>query len=132
MHPLQPDQNMSLTIIVGVSALFGISEAIKQTQSKARRDEHRSRKCHLLVHCSKSSQYSPILEGRRIVLSGDKVRNSTRISYTTILTVYLSFTLTREQTSRPPLVIRSRATSIHILKRNTRVSYHQSQMILLL
>ncbi|KAF8858569.1 hypothetical protein BDZ45DRAFT_725877 [Acephala macrosclerotiorum] len=64
---------MSLTIIVGVSALFGISEAIKQTQSKARRDEHRSRKCHLLVHCSKSSQYSPILEGRRVVLSGDKL-----------------------------------------------------------
>ncbi|CZR65446.1 uncharacterized protein PAC_15346 [Phialocephala subalpina] len=64
---------MSLTIIVGVSALFGISEAIKQTQSKARRDEHRSRKCHLLVHCSKSSQYSPILEGKRVVLSGDKL-----------------------------------------------------------
>jgi len=64
---------MALTVIVGVSALFGMSEAIRETRAKARRDEHRCRKSNLVVHCSKSSQFSQILEGRRIVLSGNKV-----------------------------------------------------------
>jgi hypothetical protein len=69
--------NMSLTILVALSTIFGTSEALRHTQSKARKDEHRSRRSHLIVRCSKFSQYSSLLEGRRIVLSGDNVIQGT-------------------------------------------------------
>jgi hypothetical protein len=69
--------NLPLTILVALSAIFGTSEALRHTQSKARKDEHRSRRSHLIVRCSKSSQHSVVLEGRRIILSGDKVSQKT-------------------------------------------------------
>ncbi|RDW59638.1 hypothetical protein BP6252_12725 [Coleophoma cylindrospora] len=72
---------MALSVIVGIAAIFGTAEAIKETRSKARRDEHRSRKCNLAIRCSKSSQYSATLEGRRIVLSGDKLYVDTGEAY---------------------------------------------------
>ncbi|TVY86872.1 hypothetical protein LAWI1_G006697 [Lachnellula willkommii] len=62
-----------VSLLVGMSAIFGTAEAIKETRSKARRSEHRSRKCNLVVHCPKSSQYSPMLDNRQVVLSGDKL-----------------------------------------------------------
>ncbi|KAI1764099.1 hypothetical protein GGR53DRAFT_332817 [Hypoxylon sp. FL1150] len=65
--------SQSLTFLVAFSAVVGTSEAIRQIQSDSRRKEHRSRKNHLIVRCPKSSQYSPILEGRRVVLSGDRL-----------------------------------------------------------
>ncbi|KAI4861993.1 hypothetical protein F4820DRAFT_431757 [Hypoxylon rubiginosum] len=65
--------SQSLTFLVAFSAVVGTSEAIRQIQSDARRKEHRSRKNNLIVRCPKSSQYSPVLEGRRIVLSGDNL-----------------------------------------------------------
>lgn len=63
-----------LSFLIAFAAVFGASEAIKQIQSDARKKEHRSRKNNLIVRCLKSCQYSAILEGRRVVLSGDKVR----------------------------------------------------------
>ncbi|KAI0538611.1 hypothetical protein GGR58DRAFT_286891 [Xylaria digitata] len=62
-----------LTFLVAFATVFGASEAIKHIQSDARRKEHRSRKNNLIVRCLKSCQYSSILEGRRVVLSGDKL-----------------------------------------------------------
>jgi len=67
---------MALSILLGVATIFGTSEGIRQSQAAARRDEHRARKCDIIVRCSKSSQYSSILEGKRLVLSGDKVQSS--------------------------------------------------------
>ena len=63
-----------LTFLVAFATVFGASEAIKHIQSDARRKEHRSRKNNLIVRCLKSCEYSPYLEGRRVVLSGEKVR----------------------------------------------------------
>lgn len=71
---------MATTFIVAFSAVFGTAEAIRLTQSDARRKEHRSRKNNLIVHCPKSSQYSPILQGRSIVLSGDKASSLFSVS----------------------------------------------------
>ncbi|XXH04142.1 hypothetical protein Hte_010555 [Hypoxylon texense] len=62
-----------LTFLVAFSAVVGTSEAIRQIQSDSRRKEHRSRKNNLIVRCPKSSQYSSVLEGRRVVLSGDSL-----------------------------------------------------------
>ena len=64
---------MALSVLIGFAGVFGAAEGIRASQSKSKREEHRSRKNNLLAHCPKSSQFSPILEGRRIVLSGDKV-----------------------------------------------------------
>ncbi|KAI0175332.1 hypothetical protein BJ166DRAFT_588070 [Pestalotiopsis sp. NC0098] len=67
--------------IVAFSAVFGTAEAIRHTQSRARRDEHRSRKNNLIVHCPKSSEHSRVLEGRRVVLSGDKLYIDTGLAH---------------------------------------------------
>ncbi|KAI0853028.1 hypothetical protein F5Y00DRAFT_271570 [Daldinia vernicosa] len=73
--------SQSLTFLVAFSAVVGTSEAIRQIQSDSKRKEHRSRKNNLIVRCPKSSQYSPILEGRRVVLSGDKLYIDTGTDY---------------------------------------------------
>ncbi|KAI1422953.1 hypothetical protein F5Y12DRAFT_571768 [Xylaria sp. FL1777] len=70
-----------LTFLVAFATVFGASEAIKHIQSDARRKEHRSRKNNLIVRCLKSCQYSPILEGRRVVLSGEKLYIDTGTHY---------------------------------------------------
>ncbi|KAI5861119.1 hypothetical protein GGS23DRAFT_153341 [Durotheca rogersii] len=70
-----------LTFLVAFSAVVGASEAIRQIQSDARRKEHRSRKNNLILRCLKSCQYSHILEGRRVVLSGDKLYIDTGTDY---------------------------------------------------
>ncbi|TDZ28910.1 hypothetical protein C8035_v003926 [Colletotrichum spinosum] len=64
---------MVATFVVAFSAVFGMAEAIRHTQSQARRKEHRSRKNNLLIRCRKSTRYSPDIEGRHVVLSGDKL-----------------------------------------------------------
>lgn len=65
---------MVLSVLIAFGAITGASEGLKASQSKARREEHRSRKNNLIVNVIKSSEYSVILEGRRVVLSGEKVR----------------------------------------------------------
>ncbi|KAJ2893724.1 hypothetical protein MKZ38_008310 [Zalerion maritima] len=64
---------MPITFIAGFAAVFGTAEAIRHTQARSRRQEHRSRKNNLGVHCIKSTRYSPMVEGKSIVLSGDKL-----------------------------------------------------------
>ncbi|CAJ2502540.1 Uu.00g099340.m01.CDS01 [Anthostomella pinea] len=70
-----------LTFLVAFATIFGASEAIRQIQSDARKKEHRSRKNNLIVRCLKSSQYSPTLEGRQVVLSGEKLYVDTGTDY---------------------------------------------------
>ncbi|KKA29353.1 hypothetical protein TD95_001947 [Thielaviopsis punctulata] len=64
---------MVLQTLIGFGVIFGAAEGIRHAQAKARREEHRSRKNNLVVHCPKSSEFSSILQGRRVVLSGDKL-----------------------------------------------------------
>lgn len=65
--------SQEISFIVAFAAVFGSAEAIRQTQAKTRRQEHRSRKNNLLVHCVKSSRHSAEIEGRHVILSGEKV-----------------------------------------------------------
>ncbi|KAI1099542.1 hypothetical protein F4804DRAFT_349302, partial [Jackrogersella minutella] len=62
-----------LTFLVAFSAVVGTSEAIRQIQTDSKRKEHRSRKNNLIVRCPKSSQHSTAIEGKHVVLSGDKL-----------------------------------------------------------
>ncbi|KAK2051351.1 hypothetical protein LY76DRAFT_403952 [Colletotrichum caudatum] len=64
---------MVLGLLLSFGTALGASEGIKASMAKSRREEHRSRKNNLVVHCPKSSQFSPYLEGRQVVLSGDRL-----------------------------------------------------------
>ncbi|KUI72433.1 hypothetical protein VM1G_07612 [Cytospora mali] len=73
--------SQEVSFIVAFASVFGAAEAIRQTQARTRRQEHRSRKNNLLVHCTKSSRYSSELEGKHVTLSGDKLYVDTGTEY---------------------------------------------------
>ncbi len=86
---------MVLAVLVAFGAVVGAFEGVKASQHRARREEHRSRKNNLSVHCPKSSAYSALLEGRRVVLSGG------RVSHSSSLSPVVSSVLTASSTSTP-------------------------------
>ncbi|KAJ8115188.1 hypothetical protein OPT61_g3110 [Boeremia exigua] len=69
-----------LTMVLGIliatisaPGLLGSQEAIRQGQSKDRREEHRARRCNLIATCVKSSPRSREIDGRPIVLRNGKL-----------------------------------------------------------
>ncbi|KAJ4295442.1 hypothetical protein N0V90_007454 [Kalmusia sp. IMI 367209] len=62
-----------LIAIVSAPALLGTQEAIRQSQSKEKREEHRARRCNLVASCVKSSLRSREINGRPIVLKDGKL-----------------------------------------------------------
>ncbi|KAI0376427.1 hypothetical protein F5Y04DRAFT_273705 [Hypomontagnella monticulosa] len=61
---------LALTI---APALLGTQEAIRQSQSKNKREEHRSRRCNLFVSCVKQSIRSRDISGKLVVLKDNKL-----------------------------------------------------------
>jgi hypothetical protein len=67
---------MVLGVIIAVvtaPGLLGSQEAIRQSQSKEKREEHRARRCNLIATCVKSSMRSREINGRPVVLKNGKV-----------------------------------------------------------
>lgn len=67
---------MSLSMLLAITvcpAMLGTQEAIRQSQSKNKREEHRARRCNLVVSCCKSSIRSRDINGRLVVLKDKKV-----------------------------------------------------------
>lgn len=67
---------MALPMILALTiapALLGTQEAIRQSQSKNKREEHRSRRCNLAVSCVKQSIRSRDVHGKLVVLKDNKV-----------------------------------------------------------
>ncbi|KAI3339732.1 hypothetical protein F4824DRAFT_487686 [Ustulina deusta] len=54
-------------------AMLGTQEAIRQSQSKDKREEHRARRCNLVVSCVKQSIRSRDINGRLVVLKDNKL-----------------------------------------------------------
>ncbi|KAH9890179.1 hypothetical protein F4778DRAFT_752888 [Xylariomycetidae sp. FL2044] len=54
-------------------AMLGTQEAIRQSQSKTKREEHRSRRCNLVVSCVKPSIRSRDIHGKLVVLRDNKL-----------------------------------------------------------
>ncbi|KAL1622102.1 hypothetical protein SLS54_005167 [Diplodia seriata] len=54
-------------------AMMGTQEAIRQSQSKERREEHRARRCNLIATCVKPSIRSREINGRQVVLRDNKL-----------------------------------------------------------
>lgn len=67
---------MVLSILIAtISApgLLGSQEAIRQSQSNDKREEHRARRCNLIATCVKSSRRSRELDGRPVVLKNGRL-----------------------------------------------------------
>lgn len=67
---------MVLSILIATitaPGLLGSQEAIRQSQSKEKREEHRARRCNLIATCVKSSNRSREINGRQIVLRNGKL-----------------------------------------------------------
>lgn len=105
---------LSITFITGFATVFGTAEGIRAAQAKSRREEHRSRKNNLLVHVPKSSQFSPLLEGRSVVLSGDRVSDTDILAFDYMLTSRCSSSSIPAQHMTNHSVIPLRATTYHI------------------
>ncbi|KAI0173462.1 hypothetical protein GGR52DRAFT_580102 [Hypoxylon sp. FL1284] len=74
---------MSVPMLLALTiapALLGTQEAIRQSQSKNKREEHRSRRCNLAVSCVKQSIRSRDIHGRLVVLKDNKLYLSTGAS----------------------------------------------------
>ncbi|KAL6159100.1 hypothetical protein ACJQWK_03999 [Exserohilum turcicum] len=62
-----------LLATVAAPGLLGSQEAIRQSQSKEKREEHRARRCNLIATCVKSSNRSREINGRQVVLRNGKL-----------------------------------------------------------
>lgn len=62
-----------LVAIIAAPGLLGSQEAIRQSQSKEKREEHRARRCNLIATCVKSSIRSREINGRPVVLRNGKL-----------------------------------------------------------
>ncbi|KFA73100.1 hypothetical protein S40288_02795 [Stachybotrys chartarum IBT 40288] len=54
-------------------AMLGTQEAIRQSQSKNKREEHRARRCNLITSCVKPSIRSRDINGRLVILRDSKL-----------------------------------------------------------
>lgn len=62
-----------LVTIIATPGLLGSQEAIRQSQSKEKREEHRARRCNLVATCVKSSIRNREINGRLVVLRYGKL-----------------------------------------------------------
>ncbi|KAF5026830.1 hypothetical protein F66182_1023 [Fusarium sp. NRRL 66182] len=67
---------MSIPMLLALTvcpAMLGTQEAIRQSQAKTRREEHRGRRCNLVVSCVKPSIRSRDINNKLIVLKDSKL-----------------------------------------------------------
>lgn len=79
-----------LLAILSAPALLGTQEAIRQSQAKEKREEHRARRCNLIATCVKSSLRSLEINGRPIVLRDGKARVPTDVSASLFTNLFLA------------------------------------------
>ncbi|TGJ80512.1 hypothetical protein E0Z10_g8257 [Xylaria hypoxylon] len=75
------EATMAIPLLLALSicpALLGTQEAIRQSQTKNKREEHRARRCNLVVSCVKQSIRSRDIDGRIVVLKDNKLWITTR------------------------------------------------------
>ena len=62
-----------VTAIAAGPAIFGTTEGIRLGQEKNKKEEHRGRRCNLIVSCVGQTPYHQELNGTQIVLKDNKV-----------------------------------------------------------
>lgn len=66
------DMSMLLALLT-VPALLATNEAIRQGQSKDRKEEHRARRSNLIISCSDPSPLSREIDHRQVALKNSRV-----------------------------------------------------------
>ncbi|KAI9661752.1 MAG: hypothetical protein M1821_008991 [Bathelium mastoideum] len=69
-----------LVALTTAPALLGTQESIRQSQAKEKREEHRARRCNLVVSCIRSSRRSQEINGKQVVLKNGKLYVDTSTS----------------------------------------------------
>jgi len=62
-----------LLALITCPALLATNEAIRQGQTRDRRDEHKARRCNLIVSCVEPSPHSIEVDHRQVALRNNKV-----------------------------------------------------------
>lgn len=123
-------------------ALLGTQEAIRQSQSKNRREEHRAQRCNLIASCVQASTRSIEINNKIVVLRDSKVScSSVHLlslfgQYSSIIGSFtlipaphrVQVTCLRTACNPRQVLIHSVATSYHIQIRSTKASLVQSRM----
>jgi len=65
-----------LIALIAAPAILATNEAIRQGQTKDRREEHRARRSNLVVSCDAASPYALDLDHRQVALKNNKVNYS--------------------------------------------------------
>lgn len=111
-------------------AMLGTQEAIRQSQSKTKREEHRGRRCNLVVSCVKPSIRARDVNNKLVVLKDSKVRIacpdpphhhhpltlSRLTSYTSPMSTHCTTTTARTMSARdtPSLATSSPTPTVHM------------------
>ena len=67
----------TILLVAAAPGLLGTQEAIRQSQQKEKREEHRARRCGLIATCVKSSIRGREVDSRQIVLVNNRVNLAT-------------------------------------------------------
>jgi hypothetical protein len=80
-----------LIALITAPALLATSEAIRQGQSKDRKEEHRARRSNLVVSCVDSSPLSLDIDHRQVALKNNKVSPISARNMQRVLTFLFSY-----------------------------------------
>jgi hypothetical protein len=88
-EPLVPKMTSMLIALITCPALLATSEAIRQGQTKDRREEHRARRSNLIVSCVEASPRRREIDHQQVALKNNKVATvSNHLVHFTILTTF--------------------------------------------
>ncbi|KAI0977526.1 hypothetical protein F4678DRAFT_468662 [Xylaria arbuscula] len=76
LEQIAQEATMAIPMLLALTicpALLGTQESIRQSQSKNKREEHRARRCNLVVSCVKQSIRSRDINGKLVVLKDNKL-----------------------------------------------------------
>ncbi|KAI0433020.1 hypothetical protein F5Y09DRAFT_300063 [Xylaria sp. FL1042] len=76
LEEIAQEATMAVPMLLALTicpALLGTQEAIRQSQSKNKREEHRARRCNLVVSCVKQSIRCRDINGKLVVLKDNKL-----------------------------------------------------------
>jgi hypothetical protein len=72
-HHISHHKASMLIALITAPALLATGEAIRQGQSKARKEQHRARRSNLVISCVDSSPLSFDIDHRQVALRNNKV-----------------------------------------------------------
>jgi hypothetical protein len=115
-----------LIALIATPALLATSEAIRQGQSKDRKEEHRARRSNLVISYVDSSPLSFDIDHRQVALRNNKVTSISARKTQSVMTVLFSYM--QEPIPKMPVCTPLRGTTFHIQNVATKVLFPPLRM----